>query len=116
LGPALARVAWHKAGAIAPGGTAVSARQHPRALGVLEQEAARQNGRLLVVGQEIGLRRGPNGRVEVRTERRLYPSLMPGLRGPHQAENLALALAAVERLWPEMGELPLELLQRATAA
>jgi dihydrofolate synthase / folylpolyglutamate synthase len=118
LGPGLARIAWHKAGAIEPGGVAFTARQHPRAMVELWDEAARQGARVARVarvGGEVRLRRQRDGTVEVRTERRRYAGLRPGLRGPHQAENLALALAASEALWPGLAEQPLEAVQAAVA-
>ena len=115
LGPGLARIAWHKAGAIGPGGTAVSAPQRPAVLDVLRQEAAAEGSRLLVVGRDVRIRRHRDGRVEVATERRRYSDLRPSLRGPSQAENLALALAASEALWPGLAELPLATIQHAVA-
>ena len=56
------------------------------------------------------------GSVDVVTQRRRYAQLRPGLRGPHQVANLALALAASEALWPELAEQPLATVQRAVAA
>ena len=116
LGPKLARIAWHKAGAIPRGGTAVSAPQRPSARPVLQAEAAVQAARLLILGREVRLRRRSTGAAEVTTERRGYTDLRPGLRGPHQAENLAIALAAVEALRPELAELPIETIREAVAS
>jgi dihydrofolate synthase / folylpolyglutamate synthase len=115
LGPGLARIAWHKAGAIGPDGTAVSASQRPAVLDVLRKEAIAQGSRLLMVGRDVRIRRHRDGRVDVATERRHYGDLRPSLRGPHQAENLALALAATEALWPGLAELPLTSVQKAAA-
>ena len=115
LGPSLGRVAWHKAGAIPSAGTSVAAPQHPAALAVLAHEAAAQGSRLLIVGRQVRLRRRADGLIDVTTERRPYPALRPGLAGPHQAENLALALAAAEVLRPELAELPLEAVREAAA-
>src|SRR5205823_1831813 len=61
------------------------------------------------------LRGRRDGRVEVATERRRYTDLRPSLRGPSQAENLALAAAASEALWPGLAELPLATIQHAVA-
>lgn len=105
LGPGLGRIAWHKAGAIGPGGVTISAPQRPTVLAALRAEVAAQGARLALLGRDLDLRRG-RGTVEVLTARRTYTGLRPALRGPHQAENLALALAAVEQLWPALGELP----------
>jgi dihydrofolate synthase/folylpolyglutamate synthase len=114
LGPGLARIAWHKAGAIPPGGLAVSARQRPAAEAALRAEAEAVGARLLVVGREIGVRQVGGDRVDVTTSRRRYPSLPTGLRGPHQARNLGLALAAVEALRPDLSDQPLAALAEAT--
>ena len=115
LGPGLARIAWHKAGAIEPGGLAFTAAQRPAVLAELEAEAARQSARLARVGREVRPRRRPDGTVDVVTQRRRYERLRPGLRGPHQTANLALALAASEALWPGLAEQPLATVQRAVA-
>jgi dihydrofolate synthase / folylpolyglutamate synthase len=112
LGPGLARIAWHKAGALSAGGIGVSARQSAAVWSVLEQEAATQGASLLRVGREVGWRRR-KGRLTVHTTRRVYSGLQPGLRGEHQAGNLAVALAASEQLWPGLANLPLELIQDA---
>jgi dihydrofolate synthase/folylpolyglutamate synthase len=116
LGPGLARIAWHKAGAIEPGGLAFTAMQRPAALAELEAEALRQGAQLGRIGRDVRLRRRPDGTVDVVTQRRLYTRLRPGLRGPHQAANLALALAASEALWPGLAEQLLATVQRAAAA
>jgi dihydrofolate synthase / folylpolyglutamate synthase len=116
LGPGLARIAWHKAGAIEPGGLAFTATQRPAALAQLEAEASRQGAQLGRIGRDVRLRRRPGGTVDVVTQRRRYTRLQPGLRGPHQAANLALALVASEALWPGLAEQLLATIQRAVAA
>jgi dihydrofolate synthase/folylpolyglutamate synthase len=114
LGGTLARVAWHKAGAIPPGGVAFSAGQRPAAAAALQAEAAARAARLAFVGREIVARPVGRERVEVVTPRRRYPALPTGLRGPHQARNLALALAAAEALRPDLADQPLAALAEAS--
>jgi dihydrofolate synthase/folylpolyglutamate synthase len=46
--------------------------------------------------------------VDVVTPGRRYERLRPSLRGPHQVENLAVALAAAETLRPDLTGLPIE--------
>lgn len=116
LGPSLARIAWHKAGAIPRRGTAVSAPQRPTALAALQDEASQQDSRLLLLGRDVRLRRHADGLVAITTPRRRYAGLRPALRGPHQAENLTIALTAAEALQPALADLPLEGIQRAVAA
>lgn len=115
LGPGLARIGWHKAGAIPAGGTAIAAPQRPAAMAALRAEAAAQRARLLVVGCEVRLKTRSDDSVGVETPRRRYDGLRPGLRGSHQAENLAVALAAAEALVPALAELPMAVIQDAVA-
>lgn len=115
LGPTLPRVAWHKSGAIPAGGTVVSAPQRTGALAVLRAEAAERGSRLLTVGQEVRVRGQPDGTVRVTTPNRCYGGLRPGLRGPHQVENLAVALAAAEALRPDLPTLPIAAIRDAAA-
>lgn len=116
LGRTLRRIAWHKAGAIPPGGVVVSAPQRPAALAVLQAEAAARGARLLLVGRDVTLARRRDGSVEVTTPRRCCAGLRPGLRGAHQAVNLAVALAAAEALRPSLATLTLTALQEAAAS
>jgi dihydrofolate synthase / folylpolyglutamate synthase len=115
LGASLSRIAWHKAGAIPANGEAMSAPQPASARMVLEAEAKAQHSRLLTIGSEIELRRWPDDGIEITTARRRYSELRPGLRGPHQAENMALALAGAEALWPGLAELAPQTIQQAVA-
>lgn len=116
LGPGLERIGWHKAGAIGKGGTAVSAPQRPVALRTLQAEAVAQNSRLLLLGEQIRLRRHSDSSVDVVTEHGCYASLWPGLRGAHQAENLALAIAAAVAFWPGLVDAPLAAVREAVAS
>ncbi len=76
LGSTLPEIAHEKAGIIKPGIPVVSARQSPEAAAVLAQRAA-------AVGSSLKFIETPLEEVEI------------GLRGRHQKENAALALAAL---------------------
>jgi dihydrofolate synthase/folylpolyglutamate synthase len=98
MGPGLEDVARHKAGAIPVRGTALVARQDSLAHAALATRAALAGARLLQEGEDFS---GdlPGREVEITTLRgggaRRF-SFQP--RGPYQAGNAALALAAAEEL------------------
>jgi dihydrofolate synthase/folylpolyglutamate synthase len=62
------------------------------------------------------LRRRSNSTVDIATGHRRYEGLRPALRGAHQAENLALAIAAAEALRPGLAQIPQPAIQQAVAA
>jgi dihydrofolate synthase / folylpolyglutamate synthase len=76
LGATLAEIAREKAGIIKPGVPVVSARQEPEAAAVLVERAA-------IAGSSLEFVEAPLERAEI------------GLRGIHQRENSALAVAAL---------------------
>ncbi|PII81501.1 dihydrofolate synthase [Leucobacter sp. OLJS4] len=101
LGPDIATIAQTKAGIIKPGSTVVSAAQDPAALTAIEAAAERTGSRVLVQGRDFRLaddRLAVGGRqidVVGATGNAYDPAFVP-LFGGHQAENVALAIAAVE--------------------
>ncbi|MCC7104574.1 MAG: hypothetical protein IT307_05475 [Chloroflexi bacterium] len=116
LGPGLRRIAWHKAGAISEGGVVATARQRREALDVLVEEAARRGATLLGVGHGLRTRVFADGAASIRTPRRSYTGLRPGLLGRHQVENLAVALASVAALYLPFENVPDEAIRSAVAA
>jgi len=99
LGPTLEEIAWHKAGIIVPGCRAVVLDGPGRP--AAQREAARHDVPLRIVDRSCyGLRAGPGGRPLFNyTGRRLaLRDLELAMPGPFQAENAALALAALEEL------------------
>ncbi len=108
LGATLAEIAGDKAGAMRPGGLAVSAAQLPEARDVL-QARARELGCELVDGPGVLYYSRANGRLEpgplgkgfVRPLRDLWL----GLHGTHQEDNARLALAAFH-VWARRLRLP----------
>jgi dihydrofolate synthase/folylpolyglutamate synthase len=88
LGPTIEDIARDKALAMRPGVPAVSADQKPRARAVLEAVAA-QVGAPLYFARDLA--------AEAQADGHAWPD-KPGLPGPHQADNLRLALAALHLL------------------
>lgn len=88
LGDTLGAIARDKAGALRPGGPALSALQHPEADAALRAEALAVGARLLSLADAPGF--VPRG-------------LRPGMIGPHQHDNARLALAAWRLLAREAG-------------
>lgn len=107
LGDTLALIAAEKAGIIKPGSTVVLAAQQPEALAVLMQAADDAGAHVLLPGVDFelvarGLAVGGQA-VTIRVADRLFEEMFLSLHGRHQAENAAVALAAVYAL---LGRLP----------
>lgn len=97
LGPTRASIATEKAGIVKPGATLVLGETDPELEGLfLEQGPAR----VLRRGADFGVernRRAHGGRLlDLRTPKGRYPDLYLPMHGAFQADNVALALAAVE--------------------
>ncbi len=102
LGDSPAMIAVEKAGIIKPGSTAVSAKQTPEVVDVIAARAAEVGAPLLVEGADFGVVRSTpavGGQViSLRGVRGSYDDVLLPLYGAHQAQNAAVALAAVEVL------------------
>lgn len=110
LGPTIEDIAWHKAGAIRSGTHTVVQGAFPAELAkIVEAEAQAVGARILTLGREVVVRREvprapqaasalPFQTVVVTTPFGTYDPLPLPLSGSHQADNLALALAAAEAL------------------
>lgn len=100
LGESPAIIAREKAGIIKPGAVAISALQTPEVAAVLAERSAEVGATLVREGLEFGVRsRTPavGGQVmEIQGLRGVYSEVFMPLYGAHQAQNAALALAAVE--------------------
>jgi dihydrofolate synthase/folylpolyglutamate synthase len=101
LGSTLEAIAAEKAGILKPDSLAITGAQPP-ALAVIEAAAARQGIPLLRLGHEIQVRaidRAWAGiEATVTTPAGTYRDLRVPLLGLHQAENAALAVAAIDGL------------------
>lgn len=101
LGPDIGTIARTKSGIVKPGSTVVTAEQAPAALAELEAAAERTGSRFVVQGRDFRLvedRLAVGGRqidVVGLSGDAYDPAFVP-LFGRHQAENTALAIAAVE--------------------
>ncbi|RXZ45851.1 bifunctional folylpolyglutamate synthase/dihydrofolate synthase [Agromyces binzhouensis] len=100
LGRTIAEIARTKAGIIKPGAEVVTAFQDPAALTVLSEVAERNDASLAVEGGAFAVldsRVAVGGQlVSVRGLAGEYRELALPLHGRHQAENAAVAIAAVE--------------------
>ena len=101
LGHTLAAIAGEKAGIFKAGVPAVSSRQPPEALEVLERVAREVGARLYLEGRDFAFEPEPGEGTRTyayRGMRTKVPKLWPGLSGEHQIQNAAVALACLELL------------------
>jgi dihydrofolate synthase / folylpolyglutamate synthase len=100
LGRTVAAIARTKSGIIKPGRSVVSARQQPEALAELERAAELTESSMVVEGTGFRvLARTPavGGQlVDVQGRAGRYEGIVVPLLGAHQAQNAAVAIAAVE--------------------
>lgn len=118
LGDSEYDIALEKSGIIKPGGFLISAAQVPEAADVLLEAAQRNQVPFRFEGVEFGVESRMPGvggqQVTVQGIAGRYPDLLLPLIGAHQAENFALAVAALEAfLGGGEQELNLENLQLA---
>ncbi|WP_185995040.1 bifunctional tetrahydrofolate synthase/dihydrofolate synthase [Nocardioides campestrisoli] len=109
LGDNAPAIAVEKAGIIKPGSTAVLAQQSPEVAAVLLERAAEVGATVAREGVEFGVvSRVPGVGGQMLSLQGLharYDDVFLPLHGAHQAQNAAVALAAVEAL---LGDSPLE--------
>ena len=106
LGDSLARIAWHKAGIISPGGAAISLPQAAEAMDVLRREAEKQAARLVCLDEAAMAQwladRGDGQLLDMRPYGRLFLPLL----GRYQIENASLAIRAVEMMQARLSSEP----------
>jgi len=120
LGKGLANIAREKGGIIPVGGVCVTAARQQPVREILAGICLDRQAQLYQLGRDISVRRhqdgsprsgrdpdrGPKGQAfSYRGIKKNYPRLACSLRGRHQVENTALALAAIELL-ADRGGLP----------
>ncbi len=93
LGGTLPQIAAEKAGIIKPRVPVVVGRQEPAALEVLERTARERGAPLYLAGRDFTARSGEQGCFDFDGKGVRLKSLVPGLLGRHQHDNLAMALA-----------------------
>lgn len=124
LGSTIAEIARTKSGIVKPGRSVVSAAQRPEALAELERAAELSEADVSLEGRDFAvLRRTPavGGQiVDVQGRAARYDGLLLPLLGAHQAQNAAVAIAAVETFLgdgaqPIVGDVLAEGLSAATS-
>ncbi|MCB5198841.1 bifunctional folylpolyglutamate synthase/dihydrofolate synthase [Loktanella sp. TSTF-M6] len=97
LGDTIAQIAGEKAGILKRGVPCVVGPQHPQALEVIEERAARLGAPLLAYGQHwhVGVERD---RLVYQDETGLLDLPLPNLPGPHQITNAGAAIAGLRHL------------------
>ncbi|MHC1727375.1 MAG: folylpolyglutamate synthase/dihydrofolate synthase family protein [Syntrophobacteraceae bacterium] len=98
LGQTLASIAREKAGIIKQGVPVVTGALQPVVQGVLKTACLDRAARLYRYKSDFRVRRNLDGSFKYKGLNRQWPSLSINLRGPHQVNNAALALAALELL------------------
>ena len=100
LGETIEEIAKTKAGIIKPGAIVLSAEQKPEALKVLAERAAAVGEKFLTFGKDFGVTASSLNKlgqtVSVRSVAGEYHDLNLQVHGGYQAQNAALAVAAVE--------------------
>lgn len=120
LGDTLTAIATEKVGIIKAGSMVVSAQQPPEVAEIIEERCAEVGAQLFIEGRDYWLQSRQSAvggqLVHVRGIRGNYENLFLPLFGPHQAHNLALALAAAEAFFTDTEYLSEEVVEDAIAA
>lgn len=120
LGDTTEDIAYEKAGIIKPGGFLVSAAQPLDAAQVLLEKAKEVGVPFRFEGVEFGVESrtvAVGGQmVTIQGIAGRYPDLLVPLHGAHQAQNAAVAVAALEAFFGGEKELPFDVLQEGFAA
>lgn len=120
LGDTTADIAYEKAGIVKPGGYLISAAQPLDAAQVLLEKAKEAGVPFRFEGVEFGVESrtvAVGGQmVTIQGIAGRYPDLLVPLHGAHQAQNAAVAVAALEAFFGGEKELPFDVLQEGFAA
>ncbi len=108
LGHTLGAIAGEKAGILKPRVPAVVSRQEPAALEAIARTAEATGAPLLLEGRDFALEARSGNGLSWRGARWSLEGLSLSLRGPHQRQNAAVALAALEQLDAQGLSVPLE--------
>ncbi|AGC44425.1 tetrahydrofolylpolyglutamate synthase/dihydrofolate synthase [Myxococcus stipitatus DSM 14675] len=98
LGHTLGAIAGEKAGILKPGVPCVVSAQEPEALESIEVKARALSVPLWVEGRDFSAELQSDGSLSYRGPTWRLEGLRPSLRGPHQRQNAAVALACLEAL------------------
>jgi len=116
LGNTLHAIAGEKAGIFRQGVPAVASRQLPEAEARLREVASGVGAQLLLEREGFRLEPAADGGYTFHGVERACGGLRPSLHGPHQVQNAALALAALEQLGQRGFPLTQEALRAGVAA
>lgn len=99
LGKTLREIAFEKAGILKPNVPVVVAKQAAEVVEVIEKQARKVGAPLKLEGRDFSFEpEGGGKRFTYRGMRTSVAGLIPGLHGPHQVHNAAVALACLELL------------------
>jgi len=98
LGATLPAIAHHKAGIIKRGRPAIVGVVDPEAMDVIMAEASAQDAPLWRLGHEFRISSPRANGFDYHGRQWRITNVRPSLTGPHQIDNAALAIAAVEAL------------------
>ncbi|WNG48942.1 bifunctional folylpolyglutamate synthase/dihydrofolate synthase [Archangium minus] len=98
LGNTLGAIAGEKAGILKPGVPVVVSRQEPEALVAIERRAGEVGSPVLLEGREFSVVNRSEGNLAYEGPSFSLEGITLGLRGEHQRQNAAVALAALELL------------------
>jgi dihydrofolate synthase / folylpolyglutamate synthase len=119
LGASRAEIAAEKAGIIKAGAPVVVGEEDPDLIEIFEAEAAKVGAPVALAGRDFSLEENElalGGRsVSVQVSGVHYDEIFVPLHGAHQAENAALAIAAVTKFVPE-GSLDVAVIRDGLAA
>ena len=101
LGTTIDKIAYEKAGIIKRGSPLIIGYQSDEACAVIECEAEKLRAPLWIAGQDFATRE-EHGRLVYEDERGLLDLPMPKLRGRHQLQNVAAAIATLRRIAPDL--------------
>lgn len=97
LGETMPQIAGEKAAIMKTGAPCVSAVQSPEAAAVIEQVAAEKSVDVAIQSRDWTIEADPFGSVRYRDEDTDWSMPTPALNGPHQINNLGVALATLAR-------------------
>jgi dihydrofolate synthase / folylpolyglutamate synthase len=115
LGSTLASIAREKAGVMRPGVPVVCGALPPEARAVIASESARVGAPLVDAASDVEMvvmAEADRITVDVRTADRTLPSVTVGLRGRHQLDNAAVAVALLDVLHRQGHRMPDAALRR----
>ena len=113
LGHTLGAIATEKAGILKPGVPVVVSRQEPEALAAIERRAGEVGSPLLLEGRDFSVTARPDGGLVYEGPGPSLEGFTLGLRGEHQRQNAAVALACLGLLASRGLALPPQALRHA---